>query len=240
MTAFNTSSTSIRLTWRPIPPEDVGGILRGYKIFWEEINYLGAVILQNQTQLNNASYEFLDFHGLTKFQEYRFSILAFTKFDGVVSPVVSTMTDEDSKYSFLVSALLFSQSKFINHSPIFFLFVVPTLPPTYCAGFNISKNEIHISWDVVPRPDRNGIILGYNIYTDEVFSYFAKMPADYIAPNKTIIINTTDPSARSFIQHNLVPYTDYSFQVDAFTSKGNGPKCSAFVVRTEEEGMFKL
>jgi hypothetical protein len=75
----------------------VGGILRGYKIFWEEIDYLGNVILQNETRLDNASHDFLDFTALTKFQEYRFSILAFTKFDGVLSPVVSTLTDEDSK-----------------------------------------------------------------------------------------------------------------------------------------------
>lgn len=78
----------------------MGGILRGYKIFWEEVNYLGDVILVNETRLDNASYEFLDFTGLTKFQEYRFSILAFTKFDGVVSPVISTMSDEDSKCHF--------------------------------------------------------------------------------------------------------------------------------------------
>ena len=96
--AFNTSSTSIQLTWRPIPPDQVGGIIRGYKIFWKEVNYLGDVILENETRLDNASYEFLDFTGLTKFQEYRFTILAFTKFNGVISPVISTMSDEDSKY----------------------------------------------------------------------------------------------------------------------------------------------
>ena len=100
--AFNTSSTSIRLKWTPIPPANVGGIIRGYKIFWEEVNYLGTVILQNETRLDNSSYKFLDFTGLTKFQEYRFSILAFTKFDGVISPVVSTMSDEDSKNLFFI------------------------------------------------------------------------------------------------------------------------------------------
>ena len=57
------------------------------------------MILRNETRLDSASYEFLDVTGLTKFQEYRFSILAFTKFDGVLSPNVSTMTDQDSKSS---------------------------------------------------------------------------------------------------------------------------------------------
>ncbi|XP_028396320.1 uncharacterized protein LOC114520285 [Dendronephthya gigantea] len=205
--AFNTSSTSIRLTWRAIPPEQVGGILRGYKIFWDEVDYLGNVILQNETRLDSPSYESLDFTGLTKFQEYRFSILAFTKFDGVLSAVVSTMTDQD----------------------------IPTLPPTACSGFNVSKNKIKIVWNDVPRSDRNGIILGYNIYTTEVYNYFATMPADYIAPDKRTIMNTTEEPARLFVQHRLLPYTDYSFKVDAFTSKGNGPNCSAFIVRTEEE-----
>ena len=118
-----------------------------------------------------------------------------------------------------------------------FLFSVPTLPPTKCAGVNISKNAIRVSWDVIPRADRNGIILGYNIYTTEAFNYFARMPADYIAPQKGTLINTTDEAARSFIQLDLVPYTDYSFQVDAFTSKGKGPTCASFIVRTEEEGI---
>jgi hypothetical protein len=102
---------------------------------------------------------------------------------------------------------------------------------------NISKNAIRVSWDVIPRADRNGIILGYNIYTTEAFNYFATMPADYIAPQKSTVINTTDKAARSFIQLDLVPYTDYSFQVDAFTSKGKGPNCTSFIVRTEEEGI---
>ena len=120
---------------------------------------------------------------------------------------------------------------------VLFYFSVPTLPPTSCSGFNISKNEIKILWGAVPRADRNGIILGYNIYTTEVYNYFATMPADYSAPEKGTIVNTTEEPARSFVQHRLLPYTDYSFQVDAFTSKGNGPNCSAFIVRTEEEGI---
>ena len=62
------------------------------------------------------------------------------------------------------------------------------------------------------------------------------MPLDYVVPSTSTVINTTDEAARSFLQHNLVPYTDYSFQIDAFTSKGNGPNCTAFIVRTEEEG----
>ena len=66
------------------------------------------------------------------------------------------------------------------------------------------------------------------------------MPSDYVAPLKNEVINTTDEAARSFIQHNLVPYTDYSFHVNGFTSKGNGPNCTAFIVRTEEEGMLSL
>lgn len=94
---FNTSSTSITMTWQPIPPENVGGILRGYKILWEEINYQGVVILQNQTRLDNVSYTSLSFYGLTKYQEYRFRIQAFTKFLGVISSPVSTLTDEDSE-----------------------------------------------------------------------------------------------------------------------------------------------
>ena len=66
------------------------------------------------------------------------------------------------------------------------------------------------------------------------------MPQDYEAPNKSAVINTTDATARSFVQHNLLPYTDYSFQMDAFTSKGNGPKCTAFIIRTEQEGTKNL
>lgn len=91
-------------------------------------------------------------------------------------------------------------------------------------------------WGDIPRADRNGVILGYNIYTTEMFNYFATMPPDYEVPGKDTIVNTTDAAQRSFLQHNLLPYTDYSFQVDAFTSKGNSPNCTAFIVRTEEEG----
>lgn len=50
-------------------------------------------------------------------------------------------------------------------------------------------------------------------------NHFSTMPFYYIPPdNNCMIINTAEETARSFILRDLVTYTDYSFQVDAFTS----------------------
>ena len=91
---FNTSSTSLKAVWGPVPNCCRHGIIRGYRLFLRD-NTSGEFV-KNETA-GFGVFEF-EFTALLKFYSYRFSILAYTiKGDG--SEDLSAMTDEDGKAS---------------------------------------------------------------------------------------------------------------------------------------------
>lgn len=91
LAAYNTSSTSVMVTWLPVPDGYVHGILRGYRLFFkiDEDRFY-----QNVTTLNQS----FELTGLEKFTNYSVKVLAFTRIgDGNVSDPVLVSTDEDGK-----------------------------------------------------------------------------------------------------------------------------------------------
>ena len=72
---------------------------------------------------------------------------------------------------------------------------------------------------------RNGIITGFKLF------YWKKGSAG--KETKQIVENGT---SRSNTLTGLDKYTEYEFQVLAFTSHGDGPKSSVVVERTMEDG----
>ena len=91
LAAQNTSSTSLSVTWLPVPNGFVHGILRGYRVLFktdQESSY------RNVTT-GNQSFELT---GLEKFTNYTVKVLAFTSIgDGNKSDPVIAPTDEDGK-----------------------------------------------------------------------------------------------------------------------------------------------
>ncbi|PFX23979.1 Receptor-type tyrosine-protein phosphatase F [Stylophora pistillata] len=98
----------------------------------------------------------------------------------------------------------------------------PSGPPSL---FNVTVNSstsIRASWHL-PREDfRHGIIRGYKL--------FYKKKGSGLATSLT-----TDNGNTSKIVTNLDKYTEYEFQVLAFTSVGNGPNTSSVFTRTMED-----
>lgn len=104
LAARNTSSTSIRVTWRQVPSGFLHGILRGYRVFYKKTDdnnttYIDASIGSTEREL--------DITGLEKFTRYSVKVLAFTrKGNGPVSHNISVLTDEDGiiylSFDFLV------------------------------------------------------------------------------------------------------------------------------------------
>ena len=97
LNGHNTSSTSLYLSWEPVPRGFVNGILLGYKVLFKRIsdesrNY-------TDTLTTNTTRE-LVLIGLKKFTIYRITVLAFTsKGDGPEADNVTVTTDEDSKWT---------------------------------------------------------------------------------------------------------------------------------------------
>lgn len=95
ISAFNTSSTSIHVTWQPISIAGLRGILREYRVYFTEQQTYFVRSLRNVT-VNSATLE-TELLGLYKFTNYSVYIVARTNKNGVSSERVRVSTDEDSK-----------------------------------------------------------------------------------------------------------------------------------------------
>ena len=95
MTSFNTSSTSVNVTWSPPTPDLTFGILRsfeiGYYITSQPENSLQSI--QNIPSIDRE-YEIT---GLMEFTNYSIEVSAITIDNGPFSSPVTVVTDEDSK-----------------------------------------------------------------------------------------------------------------------------------------------
>lgn len=90
--AHNTSSTTLIVTWLPVPDGYVHGILRGYRLLFK----LDQNSLYHNVTTVNQTFELI---GLQKFTKYSVKVLAFTRIgDGNISDHVVVSTDEDGKW----------------------------------------------------------------------------------------------------------------------------------------------
>ena len=90
---YNTSSTSIRISWQRLAPEYVHGILRGYRVLYRLVNVTENVFKSLTTQEL-----FVDLRGLLKYTNYGIRVLAFTTIgDGLTSAEHVCRTDQDGK-----------------------------------------------------------------------------------------------------------------------------------------------
>lgn len=98
ITAINSSSTSVLLTWLPIPNEYSNGPILEYRVtFWE----LGSDNLEKRLWKKVIDGERLSSHvtNLEKFTIYQFRMAGVNhRGVGVDSEPIETKTDQDSKY----------------------------------------------------------------------------------------------------------------------------------------------
>ena len=90
----------------------------------------------------------------------------------------------------------------------------------------LSSTSVRASWQLPPVGSRHGPITGFKLIYQRKNS-----AADYptvltIQSNSTLNVKITE----------LRKYSEYAFQVLAFSSAGNGPKSSVQEVRTNEDG----
>jgi len=94
ITAWNTSSTSILLSWKPLAdPYYLHGILRGYVIACIRVDGLLPAEHAN-TSSSNLS---LELGGLDEYVEYRFEVRAFTIKGAGPFNNINCLTDQDGK-----------------------------------------------------------------------------------------------------------------------------------------------
>ena len=104
-------------------------------------------------------------------------------------------------------------------------FAVPSQAPRNLSLTAKNSTSIEASWQLPPAEDSNGIITGFKL--------FYKKKGSSGSPTQ-ITINSG--SILTKVVTELDEYTEYEFQVLAYTSVGDGPKSSAKSKRTMEDG----
>ena len=101
---------------------------------------------------------------------------------------------------------------------------VPSQAPSGLSVATRTSTSIKASWQLPPEYARHGTITGFKLF-------FKKK--DSVGSPFNITINDGGSYTKDIT--GLSIYTEYEFQVLAFTSKGDGPKSSVVVERTEED-----
>ncbi|KAL9950689.1 hypothetical protein ACROYT_G043228 [Oculina patagonica] len=188
------SSTSITASWKLPPADSWNGIIRGFKLFYQEKDSGG---LPKTLTFNSDSTLTTTVTSLSKYTEYEFQVLAFTSVgDGIKSTKEFAWTMEDA----------------------------PSKPPSSFTVTASTSTSIKVSWQLPPEDSRNGIITGFKLF------YKKKSPAGSLNG----MLRIDDGTTRTYNVTGLEKYTEYEFQVLAFTSAGEGPN-SSLVKRTDED-----
>ena len=109
LSVFNISSTSLRVTWDPLPREHRRGTILGYKIFYQKFvhNLRVTRSIESGEQSADGSSLELDLMGLEKFTNYCIKAWAFNSMgSGNKTETLCASTDEDGMkvtFSFLCS-----------------------------------------------------------------------------------------------------------------------------------------
>ena len=90
-----------------------------------------------------------------------------------------------------------------------------------------SSTSITAAWQLPQVDSRNGIISGFKLF------YRKKSSA-----GKEITLVIANGTSRSKTLTGLAKYTEYEFELLAFTSVGDGPKSSVKVAKTKEDSKW--
>ena len=85
---------------------------------------------------------------------------------------------------------------------------------------SLGKNAVQLDWRPVSPEHTNGLVLGYRVYYNEVHNT-SRVASITVGADETRV--TID---------GLVPNTNYSFQILAFTAKGNGTISAKYFAKT--------
>ncbi|KAG5313831.1 DSCL protein, partial [Acromyrmex insinuator] len=87
------SSTSLQVSWESPPDSSLNGILKGYKVMWENMDALTESV---KPEMKITTALTVGLHGLEKYTNYSIQVLAYTRTgDGIASSPLYCVTEED-------------------------------------------------------------------------------------------------------------------------------------------------
>ena len=119
---------------------------------------------------------------------------------------------------------------------------VPEAAPSNVACVALSSRSLQITWQPPPVHQRNGIIRGYNVLYQQLLTeddllndLLTDATAAGMESGVQPLPQTTNTAELTVFLSNLLKFSNYSIQVGAFTSVGQGVKSEAVVCSTEED-----
>ena len=110
-------------------------------------------------------------------------------------------------------------------------FIAGPSPPLNVTVLMKTSTSLLVSW--LPPSMPNGVLISYEVYyTGESSlnpvpaSFYHSLSSTISAPNTSLVLS------------NLVPYSNYTISVRAFTSAGPGEYSEVIEDRTEEDGEY--
>ena len=109
LTVSATSSTSISVSWDPVVAEDRNGIIKGYKVNYNDLpNFQMVTEFLNITKEQQNKRQTMTLDNLNEFTNYSIRVLAFTLVgNGPTSVAQVVQTLEDSKFNASICAFIF-------------------------------------------------------------------------------------------------------------------------------------
>lgn len=105
----------------------------------------------------------------------------------------------------------------------------PNQPPSETMCTTLTSQTIRVSWVSPPLETANGVIKGYKVV-------YAPSEQWYDDKNK----NYKKTASSDTVLHGLKKYTNYTMQVLAMTSGGDGVRSAPIHCQTEQDGKFPL
>ena len=95
--AVNISSTSVQVSWDPVPPIDQNGVITQYEVEYNQTTF-SEVSMYNTTTVNSTTL-MVDLTGLEEYVVYSIRVRAYTSVGaGPYSDVVMERTQEDGLF----------------------------------------------------------------------------------------------------------------------------------------------
>ncbi|PFX13899.1 Down syndrome cell adhesion molecule-like protein Dscam2 [Stylophora pistillata] len=227
-TAFNltaSSSTSVKATWQLPPVFARHGAIVGFKLFYKKKG--SDEPARNLTIRGELTLD-KDVTGLDEYTEYEFQVLAYSSDgDGPNSSVEVERTMEDGMGQIrkndnvivlVMVCCMFIKSVQLNTAK------APSRPPSNFRINGTSSTSVTASWQLPPKNYRNGIIRGFKLFYKKKAS-----------SGSGTILSINSEAVLDKVVTGLDIYTEYEFQVLAFTSAGDGVNSSLVVERTGED-----
>ena len=90
-----------------------------------------------------------------------------------------------------------------------------------------TSTSVTAFWQLPPTDSRNGIITGFKLF-------YRQKRSD----NKPKLLHISNASIREETVRELMKFTEYEFQLLAYTSVGDGPNTSVQFAKTMEDGTW--